>query len=138
MINTLSDAYHPDLLSFAPPEPTLRLPGLTAERYREHWNTLLAWELDQVAADKEQIVLWKMGVRVVDWRQSHFSLEVASIRESHPHLEVGDLIHLRQVLVEEKRGTGLAFEGRVLTLRKREGFIRMCLNPTLLYAHPTP
>ncbi|PBK71878.1 P-loop containing nucleoside triphosphate hydrolase protein [Armillaria solidipes] len=123
MINTLSDAYQPDLLSSAPPESTLHLPGLTAERYREHWNTLLAWELDQVAADKEQIVLWKMGVRVVDWRQSHFSLVVAGIRESHPHLEVGDLIHLRQVLVEEKRGTGLAFESRVLTLRKREGFI---------------
>ncbi|KAK0476087.1 AAA domain-containing protein [Armillaria novae-zelandiae] len=126
MINTLNDAYQPDLLSSAPPEPTtLRLPGLTAERYREHWNTLLAWELDQVAADKEQIVLWKMGVRVVDWRQSHFSLVVAGIRESHPHLEVGDLIHLRQVLVEEKRGTRLAFEGRVLTLRKREGFIHL-------------
>lgn len=122
MINTLNDAYQPDLLSSAPPEPTLRLPGLTTERYREHWNTLLAWELDQVAADKEQIVLWKMGARVVDWKQSHFSLVVAGIRENHPYLEVGDLLHLRQVLVE-KRGTGLAFEGRVLTLRKREGFI---------------
>ncbi|KAK0200904.1 P-loop containing nucleoside triphosphate hydrolase protein [Desarmillaria ectypa] len=123
MINALSNVYHPDFLSFAPPEPTLHLPGLTVERYREHWNTLLAWELDQVAADKEQIVLWKIGVRVVDWKQSYFSLVVAGIRENHPHLEVGDLIHLRQVLVEEKRGSGLAFEGRVLTLRKREGLI---------------
>ncbi|KAK0463235.1 helicase MOV-10 [Desarmillaria tabescens] len=123
MINTLSNVYHPDLLSFAPPERTLQLPGLTAERYREHWNTLLAWELDQVAVEKEQVVLWQVDVRVVDWRQSHFSLVVAGIRESHPHLEVDDLIHLKQVLVEEKRGSGLAFEGRVLTLRKREGFI---------------
>ncbi|KAK0236940.1 P-loop containing nucleoside triphosphate hydrolase protein [Armillaria nabsnona] len=31
----------------------------------------------------------------------------------------------KYVLVEEKRGTGLAFEGRVLTLRKREGFIHL-------------
>lgn len=123
MIDTLNDAYHPDLLSFAPPEPTLQLQGLTVERYREHWNTLLAWELDQVTADKEQIVLWKMGVRVIDWKESQFSLVVSGIRENHPHLEVGDLIYLRQVLVKKKRGTGRAFEARVLTLRKREGFV---------------
>jgi len=105
------------------PPPTIALP-LTIETYHDHWTALLAWELDKLAIDKEQIVLWKIGIRVSDWANAEFVLVVPGIRENSPRLEIGDLLHMREVMEGMKTGSGLAFEGRVVALRKREGFIR--------------
>jgi hypothetical protein len=73
---------------------------------------------------KEGIVLWKKSVKVVNWENAVFSLEVQGIRENHPYLEIGDLAHMREVLEAEMRGSLRAVEGRVVALRKRDGFVR--------------
>lgn len=97
---------------------------LAANTYHSHWLEILRWELDAVALEKEQIVLWKVVPKVAVWKESEFVLFVPGIRENHPHLEVGDLVHLREVMEAEKRGTNRALEGRVVALRKREGLVR--------------
>ena len=77
-----------------------------------------------MALQKEQIVLWKLGFRVENWKNAEFVLYVPGVRENYPRLEIGDLVHMRQVIEAEQRGTRMALEGRVVTLRKREGFVR--------------
>lgn len=67
-------------------------------------------------------MLWKLGLKVVEWKDSEFVLFVPGIRENHPYLEVGDLVHMREVAMQENRRQAL--EGRVVALRKREGLIR--------------
>lgn len=99
-------------------------PALQIETYSAHWLCLLAWELDNLTRDKEQIILWKIGIKIVIWDDSEFLLSVPGIRENHPRVEIGDLLHLREVFERENRGSGIAFEARVVALRKREGFIR--------------
>ena len=74
--------------------------------------------------EKEGIVLWKKSVKVVEWDSAEFSLEVQGIRENHPYLEIGDLVHMREVLEPEMKGRLQAVEGRVVALRKRDGFVR--------------
>ena len=83
-----------------------------------------------MALQKEQIILWKLGFRVENWKNAEFVLYVPGIRESHPRLEIGDLVHMRQVIEAEQRGSGIALEGRVVTLRKREGFVRELSEPS--------
>lgn len=78
--------------------------------------------MDAIAEKKEGIVLWKLGLKVVEWKDSEFVLFVPGIRENHPYLEVGDLVHMREVAMQENRRQAL--EGRVVALRKREGLIR--------------
>ena len=77
-----------------------------------------------MALQKEQIVLWQLGFRVGNWKNAEFVLYVPGIRENHPRLEMGDLVHMRQVIEARKCGSGMALEGRVVNLRKREGFVR--------------
>jgi len=77
-----------------------------------------------MAKEKEKIVLFQMNVSVLDWDRSEFAVCVVGIRENHPRVDIGDIMHLREVLVEWRRGSGTAFEGRITMLRKREGFIR--------------
>ena len=120
-----------------------QLPPLTPQTYHAHFVHLLRWELDAQAVQKENIILWKVGVRVLDWDEGTFALYVPSVRgdtEFGGRVGVGDLVHLREVVEvkeirrdgrEEKeyitgQGTGTAFEGRVTVVRKREGFIRTC------------
>lgn len=110
------------LLSVAPPTV---VPPLKVDTYRAHWSCLLGWELDSLTSDKEQIVLWKIGIKVAVWDHAEFALFVPGIRENYPRLEIGDLVHLREVLPQQQKGSGLAFEGRVVALRKREGFIHI-------------
>jgi hypothetical protein len=74
-------------------------------------------------SDKEQIVIWKIGIKVAVWNHAEFALFVPGIRENYPRLEIGDLVHMREVLSQQYQGSGLAFEGRVVALRKREGFV---------------
>ncbi|GAW07733.1 P-loop containing nucleoside triphosphate hydrolase protein [Lentinula edodes] len=69
-------------------------------------------------------------VKMLDWAQGQFSVLVPGIRENYPRLDIGDVIHLREVLVDWKTGSGFAFEGRVIRLKKREGFIHFSC-PTL-------
>lgn len=121
------------LLSVAPPTV---VPPLKVDTYRAHWSCLLGWELDSLTSDKEQIVLWKIGIKVAVWDHAEFALFVPGIRENYPRLEIGDLVHLREVLPQQQKGSGLAFEGRVVALRKREGFIRASF-PALLTLSPT-
>ena len=105
-----------------------KAPALSQESYHDHWITLLRWELDAMALQKEQIVLWRPGFRVENWKNAEFVLEVPGIRENHPRLEIEDLVHMREVIESQGRGSGIAFEGRVVNLRKREGFVRELLE----------
>lgn len=112
----------------SPPPPTAPT-ALGIETYHSHWAALLALELDTLSFDKQQIVLWKIGIKIGVWKDAEFVLFVPGIRENYPRLDVGDLVHMRQVLEAEQRGSGLAFEGRVVNLVKREGFIRtLCFS----------
>ncbi|KDR78399.1 hypothetical protein GALMADRAFT_245562 [Galerina marginata CBS 339.88] len=117
-------------LLHAPPPPKDSKPSiLTHTTYHNHWTDILRWELDAIASKKEQIVLWKAVVRVVVWKDSEFVLSVPGIRENHPHLEIGDLVHMREVFDEEKRSIYRALEGRVVALRKREGLVHISSEP---------
>ena len=84
----------------------------------------MAWELDQLAKDKEGLVLWKNPIKVLDWDRSEFVLEVPGLRENYPRLEIGDLAHLRMIFEEAKTASSRAFEARVNAMRKREGLVR--------------
>ncbi|KAJ7270897.1 P-loop containing nucleoside triphosphate hydrolase protein [Mycena rebaudengoi] len=117
----ISTAQRPTILSSPPPATA---PSL-ATSYHHHWQALLSWELHKLAVEKEQIVLWKTGIRVGDWTLAEFLLKCPGIRESTPRLEIGDIIILREVFEAQKVGSGVAFEGRVVALRKREGFIHL-------------
>jgi hypothetical protein len=112
------------LLSVAPPTVA---PSLTIDTYHAHWSCLLGWELDSLALDKAKILLWKIGIKVAVWDHAEFALFVPGIRENYPRLEIGDLVHMREVIPQQQQGSGLAFEGRVVALRMREGFIRVSL-----------
>ncbi|KAJ3818044.1 P-loop containing nucleoside triphosphate hydrolase protein [Lentinula raphanica] len=122
IIEKHSNLYPSTLLSSMPPEKA-SCPPLNAEEYKYHWKTLLHWELDQLATDKQKIVIWQVKVRALDWNNAGFSVFVPGIRENYPRLDVGDMIHMREVFVVHKIGSGFAFEGRVTRLMKREGFI---------------
>lgn len=76
-------------------------------------------------------MLWKLELKVAVWKDSEFVLFVPGIRENHPHLEVGDLVHLREVVMQENRRQAL--EGRVVALRKREGLIHIHSLPLREY-----
>ncbi|PPQ98678.1 hypothetical protein CVT24_003305 [Panaeolus cyanescens] len=115
------------LLSEPPISSKDTLPLLNFDSYHEHWMSLLRWELDAMALQKEQVVLWRLGVKVAVWQNAEFVLSVPNIRENHPRLEVGDLVHMREVLEDKQTGSNRAVEGRVVTLRKREGLIRKVL-----------
>jgi len=110
-------------LLHAPPIPKdTKASPLHHQTYYNHWIEILRWELDAIAQKKEKIVLWKLASKVAVWKDSEFVLSVPGIRENHPHLVVGDLVHLREVTVKDKHRQAL--EGRVVALRRREGLIR--------------
>ena len=89
-----------------------------------------------MAMQKEHIVLWLQTIKVAVWENDEFTLSVPSIRENYPRLDVGDIIHFREVSEAEKVGTGRAVEGRVVALRKREGFVRQSsMIPFYLHIH---
>jgi len=109
------------LLSLPPISANTKALPLEAATYRDHWVDVLRWELDAITQKKEEIVLWQLGVKVVSWKDAEFALEVPGIRENHPYLEIGDLVHMREVLVDGKRA---AREARVVALKKRGGQVR--------------
>lgn len=142
------------LLSLPPPPPahrhnghtngTVPLPELQPETYHAHFLHLLRWELDAQATQKENIILWKAGIKVLDWSEATFVLYVPSVRgdtEFGGRVAIGDLVHMREVIefkdadkdaghrdqkeVASGRGTGNAFEGRVTVVRKREGLVHL-------------
>lgn len=114
----------PDLLRGGCIPGTQRRDPLSESNYLEHWTEILRWELDAIARDKEEIVLWRLQPMVSVWKASEFMFYVPGIRENHPYLEIGDLVHMREVLPADQRTRKVALEGRVVALRKREGFIR--------------
>lgn len=122
IIEKLSNLF-PSTILDSPPSEVTSCPPLNEEEYQQHWRSLLSWELDQMAADKEKIILWQVKIRVLQWDDGDFSVLVPGIRENYPFIMLKDTIFLREVLVEWKVGSGIAFEGRVIRLRKREGFI---------------
>lgn len=77
-----------------------------------------------MAAQTEQVVLWNICAKVVNWEQAEFVLYVPRIREGFPRVDLGDVVHFRQVAETEHQGTNVAFEGRICALRKREGLVR--------------
>lgn len=141
-----------------PARPSLPLPGtvspfssntaseplqpLTPQTYYDRLVHLLRWELDAQASQKEDIVLWKVDVKVLNWDEDIFALQVPNARgdsEFGGRVAIGDLVHLREVveLKETKTdgreikeyvtggvGTGRAFEGRITAVRKREAHVR--------------
>ncbi|KAG5351503.1 hypothetical protein C0989_006238, partial [Termitomyces sp. Mn162] len=110
--------------------PSAECPPLQIESYHSHWQTLLAWELDRSALEKEKIVSWKIGIRIGIWVDAEFVITVPGVRENYPRLEIGDLIQLREVYEKYQRGSGMAFEGRVTAVRKREGLVHL-YSPSL-------
>lgn len=122
----------PSNLLTSPPPPLGTPPPLAIETYEAHWSALLSWELDQLAKDKEDLVLWKKSIKVFNWNRSEFALEVPGLRENYPRLDIGDLAHLRMVFEDAKTGSGRAFEARISTLLKRAGLVRASLH-----SHPT-
>jgi len=101
-----------------------KIPPLVIDTYHTHWTEILRWELDAIVSEKEEIIIWRIAVKVVSWKDAEFVFPVPGIRENHPYLEIGDLVHFREVLKNEKRGSNSAVEGRVTALRKREGLVR--------------
>lgn len=140
------------ILSIAP-DPEQRCPLLSADSYYKHFLHVLQDELSTVVAHKAQIILWKASISLADTigpnptlspheRQlrnnvtspdAQFVISVPGIRENHPRLDIGDTVHMREVLVDRKEGSGLAFEARVTVLRKREGLVHLHCPP--LQAH---
>ncbi|KAF9054183.1 P-loop containing nucleoside triphosphate hydrolase protein [Panaeolus papilionaceus] len=125
----LTESQNLALLSGAPIPSKQTVAPLDVDSYHEHWTSLLRWELDAMALQKEQVVLWKLGVKIAVWQNAEFVLYVPNIRENHPRLEVGDLVHMREVLEDTQTGSNRAVEGRVVTLRKREGLIHIHSPP---------
>ncbi|KAJ7619298.1 P-loop containing nucleoside triphosphate hydrolase protein [Roridomyces roridus] len=119
------NAQRSSILSSPPPATA---PSLTAAAYHPHWNALLSWELHKLAVEKEQIVIWKTGIKVGDWGPAEFLLPVPGIRENTPKLDVGDILVLREIFEADKVGSGVAFEGRVGALRKREDDLPLLFN----------
>ena len=114
------------LLTSAPPPLSHAAPPLSLETYEAHWTTPLLWELDHLIQDKEKHVLWKHKVRVANWDGAVFVFKVAGLRENYPRLEIGDLIHLREISERLECGTGRAFEGRITVVHKRVELVRAC------------
>lgn len=142
-----------DLLTLPP--PTTGIPRLTRptteqprvvhqEGYHTHFFYLLRLELDAQARLKEQVILWKAGLQVLEWSKGTFVLRDPSVRGESGfggRVAIGDSVLMRGVYeVKESRydsvtgkrkdyatglgrGTGLAFEGRVIAVRKREGLV---------------
>ncbi|KAF9480299.1 P-loop containing nucleoside triphosphate hydrolase protein [Pholiota conissans] len=125
LINQTAKNDVPSLLREPPIAKDAQPAPLNSQKYLEHWTDILRWELDAVTHDKEQIVLWKLVPKVAVWKDAEFVFVVPGIRENHPHLEVGDLVHMREVHPTERRGTRRALEGRVVALGKREGLVRI-------------
>ncbi|KAF5383955.1 hypothetical protein D9757_007350 [Collybiopsis confluens] len=123
IIEKLINLFPSTVLASSHPDKAASCPPLNAEEYTRHWTFLLSWELEQLVSDKQKIVLWQTHVRVHNWDEAEFFVLVPGIRENYPRLDIGDVIHLREVLIEWKVGSGFAFEGRVIRLMKREGFI---------------
>jgi hypothetical protein len=124
LINQSTKNDVPSLLRATPIQKDAQPTRLGLDTYHDHWTQILRWELDAVAHDKEQIVLWKLVPKVAVWKEAEFLFSVPGIRENHPHLEVGDLVHMREVIASERRGSQRALEGRVVGLVKREGLVR--------------
>ncbi|KAF7297231.1 hypothetical protein MIND_00956200 [Mycena indigotica] len=115
----VSTAGKSSILTYPPPATA---PSMTTSYY-QHWNALLSWELHKLAVDKEQIILWKTHIRIANWDAATFQLAVPGIRENTPKLDLGDVIVLREVLEARRAGSGIAFEGGVVSTRKREALI---------------
>lgn len=124
LINQSTKNDIPSLLRATPIRKDAQPTPLDLDTYHDHWTQILRWELDAVAHDKEQIVLWKLVPKVAVWKEAEFLFSVPGIRENHPHIEVGDLVHMREVIASERRGSQRALEGRVVGLVKREGLVR--------------
>ncbi|KAF9553859.1 P-loop containing nucleoside triphosphate hydrolase protein [Agrocybe pediades] len=128
MIEVASDSTDLSLLSAPPIFEQEILPPLSPHTYYSHWSAILRHELDAIANEKEEIIIWKIAAKVVSWKDSEFELSVPGIRENYPYLEIGDLVHLREVH-ELGRGRRGALEGRVSALRKREGYVHITSPP---------
>jgi hypothetical protein len=63
--------------------------------------------------DYEVLVLWRRRVHVDEWGKAEFLIEAPGIRENYPKLDLGDLMHLREVVEEQRR---VAFEARVVRM----------------------
>ncbi|KAG7087423.1 hypothetical protein E1B28_013391 [Marasmius oreades] len=119
-------------LSNPPLREDARLVSISVD-YQSHWLTLHAWELCRIADDKKKIVLWKIQVDVSNWEEAEFSIFVPGVRENYPRLEIGDIVHLKEIISDWGQGTGMAFEGRVILLRKREGYVYFHCPPLKVY-----
>ena len=88
------------------------------------WRTLLGWELESLGTTLGELVLWKMQLEVVDVEAGVYKATCPGIREGHPKVEVGDVVLLREVYLDLGEGGPDGFQGRVVAVRKREGFLR--------------
>ena len=75
-------------------------------------------------------MLWKLQISVVDQKKGIYQVFVPGIREGHPKVEVGDVVLLREVYLDLESGDQDGFQGRVIGLKKRDGFIRTFALPS--------
>lgn len=107
------------------PAPVVNtVPNLQSDSYHARWRALLGLELSHVAAEKSNTILWETGLKVWDFKDAEFIVNVPGIRENYPKLDPGDLIHMREVFQDHHSFSSNAFEGRITVLRKREGIVR--------------
>ena len=113
------------LLHELPVEPKEVQHLATLERftYCTRWRTLLGWELESLGVTLGELVLWKMQLEVVDVQAEVYKATCPGIREGHPKVEVGDVVSLREVYLDLSEGSADGFQGRVVAVRKREGFL---------------
>lgn len=95
IIENLVNLFPSLILASPPPEKTSFCSPLNIDEYQHHWTSLLAWELDQLATDKQKIILWQVKVKVLEWNNAEFAVLVPGIRENFPRLDIGDIMHLR-------------------------------------------
>lgn len=126
LLNPLELAKASDFLLYDPPveKDVQRLPKLEQATYSDRWKTLLGWELEALGSTLGELVLWKMQLDVVDVGAEVYRATCPGIREGHPKVEVGDVVLLREVFLDLGHGGRDGFQGRVVAVRKREGFLR--------------
>ncbi|KIL67986.1 hypothetical protein M378DRAFT_122302 [Amanita muscaria Koide BX008] len=135
LMRELANPHAADLLVSPPPSVSTTVPPLEPHSYYPHWSHLLVHELDRLADDKASVVLWETGIKVYDWFATEFVISVPGIRENYPRLEVGDLVHMREVLLPHRTPSARAFEGRIIALRKREGLVNIYCPALKRYIH---
>ncbi|KDN41776.1 P-loop containing nucleoside triphosphate hydrolase protein [Tilletiaria anomala UBC 951] len=113
----------------------IRVPPLTSKTYADHFLSLLQMEsaaktaqLDRHAMYRVKLARYRLkqpasvGLKEHDPALSNlFVLNIPGLREEQPKLRIGDLLHLRPILYEQRYWFETVFEARVWALKAVAG-----------------